>query len=87
MSDRQTGTVKWFNNAKGFGFITMADRPDEQIRGLGKFWIRGDDAHLKFLHLILRNQTRQLTILRKNTSSRQVDCAETVRPQHLIKQD
>jgi len=28
MSERQTGTVKWFNNAKGFGFITMADRPD-----------------------------------------------------------
>lgn len=25
MSDRQTGTVKWFNDAKGFGFIT----PDE----------------------------------------------------------
>jgi len=22
MSDRQTGTVKWFNQAKGFGFIT-----------------------------------------------------------------
>jgi CspA family cold shock protein len=22
MSDRITGTVKWFNNAKGFGFIT-----------------------------------------------------------------
>ena len=21
MSDRQTGTVKWFNDAKGFGFI------------------------------------------------------------------
>ena len=29
MSDRQTGTVKWFNNAKGFGFITRADRPDD----------------------------------------------------------
>ena len=29
MSDRQKGTVKWFNNAKGFGFITMADRPDD----------------------------------------------------------
>ena len=29
MSDRQVGTVKWFNNAKGFGFITMADRPDD----------------------------------------------------------
>ncbi|MFT3897176.1 MAG: cold-shock protein [Thermomonas sp.] len=25
MSDRQTGTVKWFNDAKGFGFITPAD--------------------------------------------------------------
>ena len=22
MSDRQVGTVKWFNDAKGFGFIT-----------------------------------------------------------------
>ena len=21
MSERQTGTVKWFNNSKGFGFI------------------------------------------------------------------
>jgi CspA family cold shock protein len=25
MSDRVTGTVKWFNNAKGFGFITRED--------------------------------------------------------------
>ena len=25
MSNRQNGTVKWFNDAKGFGFIT----PDE----------------------------------------------------------
>ena len=29
MSERVTGVVKWFNNAKGFGFITMADRPDD----------------------------------------------------------
>ena len=29
MPDRQSGIVKWFNNAKGFGFITMADRPDD----------------------------------------------------------
>ena len=25
MSDRQTGTVKWFNDAKGFGFISPED--------------------------------------------------------------
>lgn len=23
MSDRQTGTVKWFNDSKGFGFIEV----------------------------------------------------------------
>jgi cold shock protein len=28
MSDRQTGTVKWFNDAKGFGFITRENGPD-----------------------------------------------------------
>ncbi|MBU6246680.1 MAG: cold-shock protein [Xanthomonadaceae bacterium] len=28
MSDRQTGTVKWFNDAKGFGFISRDNGPD-----------------------------------------------------------
>ena len=28
MSDRQTGTVKWFNDAKGFGFISRENGPD-----------------------------------------------------------
>ncbi len=28
MSDRQTGTVKWFNDAKGFGFITPESGDD-----------------------------------------------------------
>ncbi|MCS6796987.1 MAG: cold-shock protein [Myxococcota bacterium] len=36
----QTGTVKWFNNAKGFGFIKLPDGPDvfvhySQIAGDG----------------------------------------------------
>ena len=29
MSDRVSGTVKWFNNAKGFGFITQQDSEDD----------------------------------------------------------
>lgn len=28
MSDRQIGTVKWFNDAKGFGFISRESGPD-----------------------------------------------------------
>src|ERR1700747_2866878 len=27
MSDRQVGTVKWFNDAKGFGFISRENGP------------------------------------------------------------
>lgn len=28
MSDRITGTVKWFNGAKGYGFISRENGPD-----------------------------------------------------------
>ena len=28
MSERSTGTVKWFNNAKGFGFISSETGED-----------------------------------------------------------
>ncbi len=28
MSERMTGTVKWFNDAKGFGFIQQENGPD-----------------------------------------------------------
>jgi CspA family cold shock protein len=29
MSERVSGTVKWFNNAKGFGFITRGENDDD----------------------------------------------------------
>lgn len=40
MSNRQLGTVKWFNDAKGFGFIERPDGEDvfvhfRSIRGEG----------------------------------------------------
>jgi CspA family cold shock protein len=28
MADRQIGTVKWFNDTKGFGFISRENGPD-----------------------------------------------------------
>ena len=28
MADRQSGTVKWFNDAKGFGFISVENGDD-----------------------------------------------------------
>ena len=28
MSDRETGTVKWFNDSKGFGFISRENGED-----------------------------------------------------------
>ncbi len=39
MSNRETGTVKWFNNAKGYGFIGREDGEDVFVHHTG---IRGD---------------------------------------------
>jgi CspA family cold shock protein len=39
MSNRETGTVKWFNNAKGYGFIGREGADDVFVHHTG---IRGD---------------------------------------------
>ena len=40
MAERETGTVKWFDNAKGWGFVTRASGDDifvhySSVRGEG----------------------------------------------------
>jgi CspA family cold shock protein len=40
VAERTTGTVKWFNGTKGYGFISQTDGPDvfvhySEIRGSG----------------------------------------------------
>ena len=39
MSNRETGTVKWFSNAKGYGFIAREDGDDVFVHHTG---IQGD---------------------------------------------
>ena len=40
MSERHNGVVKWFNTAKGWGFITSESGDDVLISGFGKFCVK-----------------------------------------------
>ena len=53
MSDRQTGTVKWFNNSKGFGFIEREQGDDvfvhySSIRDDGGFRTLAEGKRVEF---------------------------------------
>jgi len=54
VTERVTGTVKWFNKLKGFGFITRNDGDDifvhyTAIRGNGFRVLEGFAASLSFI--------------------------------------
>jgi CspA family cold shock protein len=53
MSDRETGTVKWFNNSKGFGFIEREQGDDvfvhySSIRDSGGFRTLAEGKTVEF---------------------------------------
>ena len=53
MADRETGTVKWFNNSKGFGFIERNDGDDvfvhySSIRDTGGFRTLTEGQRVEF---------------------------------------
>ena len=53
MSDRESGTVKWFNNSKGFGFIEREQGDDvfvhySSIRDTGGFRTLAEGQKVEF---------------------------------------
>ena len=55
MSEKQTGTVKWFNDAKGFGFITPSNGGKDlfahfkEIQGSGGFKSLAEGQKVEFI--------------------------------------
>jgi CspA family cold shock protein len=57
MSDKQTGTVKWFSEAKGFGFITPVNGGEDlfahfkEIQGGANFKSLSEGQKVEFIPL------------------------------------
>lgn len=73
MATREYGTVKWFNNARGYGFITRAEHSDDifvhyrNIRGDG-YRSLSEGQKVEF----------ELQEGEKGLQAEDVDCIETV---------
>ncbi|WP_096085111.1 cold-shock protein [Agaribacterium haliotis] len=69
MSDKTTGTVKWFNESKGFGFIEQESGPDvfahfSAITGTGfKTLVEGQAVEFKVTQGAKGPQAEEITVL------------------------
>ena len=58
MTARLTGTVKWFSNKKGYGFIAPSDNPEDDI----------------FVHQSVVTSSGYRSLVRQQMSSRDREC-------------
>ena len=85
MSDRHNGTVKWFNNAKGFGFITRQEGEDDvfvhfrSIQGDG-FRTLNEGQSVEFT--LVKGPKGLATILSR--TPRRTGCAEALQVHLMI---
>ncbi|MCL4561084.1 MAG: cold-shock protein [Chloroflexi bacterium] len=75
MTERETGKVKWFNAAKGFGFIQRSDGPDifvhySAIRGTGyRSLAEGQEVEFTLVEGLKGLQAQDVVVITNQTTS------------------